>query len=67
MLVVCWPAGLTQVTEMVSPGLNRARMLARLAREPPLHEGPFHAGCCLTSGTIWIALADSCHSGRPEH
>ena len=36
VLVVCWPAGLTQVTEMVSPGLNRARMLARLAGSRPL-------------------------------
>ena len=34
LLVVRWPAGLTQVTEIVSPGWNRARTLPSWSGEP---------------------------------
>ena len=58
MLVVCWPAGLTQVTEMVSPGLNRARVLARLSGEP--------AACPLIAVITDPAVIPAVAAGLPQ-
>ena len=34
MPVLCWPDGVTQVTETVSPGWSLAKMVPRLCGEP---------------------------------
>ena len=58
LLVVRWPAGLTQVSEIVSPGRWRARMLVKWPGDP--------AGCPLTAVMTEPPVIPALAAGLPR-